>query len=154
MDSLGNSLLNDTESKDFYLILDDGFIKKKIDVHKTVLKNSSPFFANMLGGTFYFYYVWCIPVNSIRYATYLIRYMYTRNICDLHLDESSEPMMKMCLDLEMTTLLQLINIYVKMLPQNTLKVSPETKLCKTHTTTKSYYNTRSKKQMKLRNKNS
>jgi hypothetical protein len=144
MDSLGSTLFRDNETRDFDLILEDGEFRDTINTHRLTLKHSSPFFARVLGGKFYFYYIWTIPKDSSQAALNLIHYMYTRNIDDLNLKQYGCILLELSLRLEMCSLYNLIDTYLFQSLQS------ERTVTESSSQDSKYYNTRSKKQMILR----
>lgn len=155
MESLGKSLFQDTNTKNFDLIIDDTISRKLIHVHKLVLQNSSPFFLEKLGGIYFFFFIFQVPPGYIEAATQVINYMYTRDLNDLDFNTYSHEIQKLCLILEMPQLHYLSRLR---------EVIPKPEYCvdtihisNTHNLTvkskhSNIYCTRSKKQMILRNR--
>lgn len=81
--SLGLDLLHHDESKDFELVLCDGERKVSVSMHRHILRLSSPYFYNNIGGRCFFFFVWRIPEKHMNSALRLLKYFYTRDLHDL-----------------------------------------------------------------------
>jgi hypothetical protein len=81
--SLGVALLDDEQFKDFQLLVYDGTHTVTVLVHRLVLKTCSPYFRQVLGGNYYFFYKWTVPDGYIVPALRLVKFMYTNNHDDL-----------------------------------------------------------------------
>ena len=154
MDTLGNALFKDSETKNFDLIVDDSISRKLIHVHKLVLQNSSPFFRDKLGGVYYFFFVWNVPPGYLESATRIINYMYTRDLKDLDLETYSQEIQQLCLILELPTLHFKIRTRElhKQQEKTVLRCISQlkTSMCEKTKHKDIKYQTRSKKQMILR----
>lgn len=118
MESLGDGLLENDQTADFELLLSDGSESVVTNVHRVVLKTTSPFFSRVIGGKYFLFYDFMIPNGTLQPALNLLRYMYTRNLQDLNLPNDKVDIMRLCILLEMNTLYEYINNYNVKKPNN------------------------------------
>lgn len=122
--SLGQTLMNDDEHKDFELIVYDGKLRVSVALHRLVLKTCSPFFDRLLGGPYQFFYIWNVPENAIASALRLVKFFYTRDLRDLG---DLAQTLHLCTVLECADVYNLVNQVhaVKKRPRVVVKDSPK-----------------------------
>lgn len=151
--SLGQQLFSDEDSKDFTLIIEgsdkDESVRQRVRlaVHKTVLRTCSGFFRKHINGPKYFFaFVWFVRSECIPQAIRMIKFMYTRDLKDLGDINISA---KLAVQLEMPELYNTLSMVRKLSNESEKPVMPVRKTAKV-SRPEPRMTTRSKRPMILR----